>query len=73
MVPARADVTGSVVLVKVAVGDTVEADQEIIILECMKMEIPVLAPVAGIVERVDVAPHDSVKERQVVAAIREER
>ncbi|MCE3551396.1 acetyl-CoA carboxylase biotin carboxyl carrier protein subunit [Pseudonocardia sp. RS11V-5] len=72
MVPARADVTGSVVVVKVAAGDAVEQDQEIIVLECMKMEIPVLAPVSGTIERVDIAPHDSVKERQILATIREQ-
>jgi acetyl-CoA carboxylase biotin carboxyl carrier protein len=71
MVPARADVTGSVVLVKVAVGDLVTKDQEIMVLESMKMEIPVLAPAAGRVTRVDVAPHDAVKERQVVAIVDE--
>jgi acetyl-CoA carboxylase biotin carboxyl carrier protein len=71
MVPARADVTGSVVLVKVAVGDQVAKDQEIMILESMKMEIPVLAPVTGTVVGIDVAAHDSVKERQVVATVEE--
>lgn len=71
MADARADVTGTVVLVKVAVGDRVARDQEIMILECMKMEIPVLAPSAGTVARVDVTTHDSVKERQVVAVIEE--
>lgn len=69
MVPVLADVTGSVVVVRVAVGDQVMKDQEIIILECMKMEIPVLAPVTGTVARLDVHQHDSVKERQVVAMI----
>ncbi|MCW0215564.1 MAG: acetyl-CoA carboxylase biotin carboxyl carrier protein subunit [Pseudonocardia sp.] len=69
MVQARADVTGSVVLVRVAVGDHVTKDQELVVLECMKMEIPVLAPATGTVTTLDVRQHDSVKERQIVAVI----
>ena len=49
---------------KVAPGDIVEADQELVILECMKTEIPVLAPAAGRVAAVLVAEGDTVAERQ---------
>ena len=69
MILARADVTATVWQVHVKVGDRVTEDQEIIILESMKMEIPVLSPATGVVVAVYVQPHDPVKESQDVVAI----
>jgi urea carboxylase len=63
------EVQGNVWKVEVAAGDRVEAGEVLIILESMKMEIPVEAPVAGIVVRIDVKPKDPVQEDQVVAVI----
>lgn len=45
-----APVTGSVWQVKVAVGDRVDVDDEVMVLESMKMEVPVEAEVGGIVK-----------------------
>ena len=59
-----AEVSGSVWKIVVAVGDTVQADQELVILESMKMEIPALAPCAGIVRSLQVAEGDAVSEGQ---------
>lgn len=50
-------------------GDTVEADESILLLELMKMEIPVVAPRAGRIERVLVDEGDMVEEDQVVAIL----
>jgi biotin carboxyl carrier protein len=44
---------------------------DLVILESMKMEIPVVAPVAGRVAEVRVAPDDQVQEGDVVAVIAE--
>jgi biotin carboxyl carrier protein len=51
-------------------GGSVEAGQEICILESMKMEIPVVAEVAGVIERIAVAEGDSVAEGDLLAVIR---
>ena len=46
---------GTVVEVLVAVGDAVAAGQEVVVVESMKVEIPVTAPAAGRVGRIAVA------------------
>lgn len=50
----------TVVTVLVAVGDRVEAGQTLVLLEAMKMELPLQAPHAGIVTAVACAPGDLV-------------
>ena len=50
-------------------GDSVAEGEEIMILESMKMEIPVEAPVAGTLMEIKVAPEDSVEEDQVLCLI----
>ncbi len=51
-----AELVASVLKVGVAVGQQVVAEDEVVLLESMKMEIPVLAEVAGTV--VEVVAHD---------------
>jgi|TARA_B100000768_G_scaffold181615_1_gene205396 biotin carboxyl carrier protein len=65
----ESEVTGNVWKVLLTAGATVEAGDVIIILESMKMEIPVEAAVAGTLVEVLVAPEDQVEEDQVVAVI----
>ncbi len=57
-----AQLTASVVRVAVAVGDSVGADQTLLLVESMKMEIPVTAPRAGRVTAVAVEPGDVIAE-----------
>lgn len=64
------EVTGSIWKVLVAVGDLVEADTPVILVELMKMEIPVLAPDAGVVAEVLVAVGDPVSEGQAVITLK---
>src|SRR5438128_1981682 len=47
MTEVRAELVGNVWKVEAAAGDRVEEDDILLILESMKMEIPVTAPVAG--------------------------
>jgi biotin carboxyl carrier protein len=56
----------------VSAGDAVEAGQEIVILESMKMEVPVATPSAGVVEDLRVAVGDTLEPDQVIAVIRVE-
>ena len=65
----ESEVTGNVGKVLLEAGATVEAGDVIIILESMKMEIPVEATVAGTLVEVLVAPEEQVEEDQVLAVI----
>lgn len=65
----QSDVTGTVWKVEVRAGDAVAADQTLVILESMKMEIPVSAPHAGTVLEVLVAEGEAVAEGQDVVVI----
>jgi acetyl/propionyl-CoA carboxylase alpha subunit len=55
-----APMPGTVIRVEVAEGDAVEARRPLVVLEAMKMEIPVHSPFAGTVSAVHVAPGDTV-------------
>ena len=65
----ESEVTGNVWKVLLEAGATVEAGDVIIILESMKMEIPVEATVAGTLVEVLVTPEEQVEEDQVLAVI----
>ncbi|MFZ0214527.1 MAG: biotin/lipoyl-binding carrier protein [Candidatus Dormiibacterota bacterium] len=69
MPEVRAELVGSVWKVEVQAGDRVEEDDTLVILESMKMEIPVVAPIAGVVREVLVKPEDVVKEGQVLVVV----
>ncbi|WP_028605143.1 acetyl-CoA carboxylase biotin carboxyl carrier protein subunit [Ottowia thiooxydans] len=63
------EVTGSVWKIEVAIGADVEADQSIMVLESMKMEIPVLAPDGGRIVKILVTEGQAIKEGQELAII----
>ena len=65
----EAPVTGSVWKVECAVGDVVQEGDVLVILESMKMEIPVESPVAGTVVEVKVVPDSQVTEGDLIAVI----
>ena len=69
MAEVRAEIAASVWQVRTEVGAHVEADDELVILESMKMEIPVTAPSSGTVAEMRVAPEDKVNEGDVIAVI----
>ena len=50
-------------------GDTVKIDDEIIILESMKMEIPISSEVDGKIKSIEVSEGDEVDEGQLVAIL----
>ncbi len=62
---------GGVVRVLVAQGDTVSAGQALVVLEAMKMEHTVAAPVDGVVAEIVVGPGDQVDTGQVLAVVEE--
>ncbi len=63
------EVTGNVWKIEVNAGDDLAAEDVIMILESMKMEIPVEAPSAGKLVEILVQEEDCVDEDQVVAII----
>ena len=71
MTTVEAEITANVWQVRVEVGAVVAEGDELVILESMKMEIPVLAPCAGTVTEIRVAPDDQIHEGDVVLVIEE--
>jgi len=63
------EIIGSVWKIEKSEGDRVAEGETIMILESMKMEIPVEAPVAGRLVQIKVQPEDSVDEDQVLCLI----
>jgi acetyl-CoA carboxylase biotin carboxyl carrier protein len=63
------DVTGTVWKLEAQVGQTVAEGDTLLIVESMKMEIPVTAPCAGVVQALDVAEGDAVADGQLLALI----
>ena len=62
----KAPMTGKIVSIVVKAGDKVSAEDEVIIMDAMKMEIPVYAPVDGTVKEINVKEGDSVKTDQLL-------
>ena len=69
MVEVRAEITANVWQVVVEEGQMVAEGDDLVILESMKMEIPVVAPVAGTVREMHVSPEDVVQEGDLIAMI----
>jgi acetyl/propionyl-CoA carboxylase alpha subunit len=64
-----APMPGTVVRVLASTGDSVTAGAALVVLEAMKMEHTVAAPVDGVVGELHVAPGDQVETRQVLAVV----
>ncbi|AVH97390.1 acetyl/propionyl-CoA carboxylase subuit alpha [Streptomyces cinereoruber] len=64
-----APMPGTVTVVKVSVGDEVEAGQSLLVVEAMKMEHVISAPHAGTVTELDVTPGTAVAMDQVLAVV----
>jgi acetyl-CoA carboxylase biotin carboxyl carrier protein len=69
MQEVRAEIAAKVWQVRVAPGQSVEAEDTIMVLESMKMEIPVVSPIRGRVSSVAVSPDAQVNEGDLLAVI----
>ncbi|MFO7861541.1 MAG: acetyl-CoA carboxylase biotin carboxyl carrier protein subunit [Desulfosalsimonas sp.] len=65
----RAPMAGKVISVLVSPGDTVEEDDEIMVLEAMKMETSVYASAGGTIAEIKVKPGDNVDEDDVLMTL----
>ena len=68
-ITVRSELNAIVWKIEAAVGAAVQADQNLIILESMKMEIPVAAPRAGIVKAILVNEKQQVAEGEPLAVL----
>ena len=69
MIEIAAEMDASVWQVLVEPGQAVAIDDELMILESMKMEIPVIATVTGVVAALHVSPGDAVKRGQKLVSL----
>ncbi|MQW77168.1 biotin/lipoyl-binding carrier protein [Nocardioides sp. dk4132] len=65
-----AEMVANVLTVNVSAGDRIDAGGTVVLLESMKMEIPVLVEAPGTVVAVKVAPGDVVQEGDVLVQLR---
>lgn len=65
----RSEIAGSVWKIEVAVGDSVGEDDPLVILESMKMEIPLLSPRSGVVKEILVAEGEPIAEGDVAVIL----
>jgi acetyl-CoA carboxylase biotin carboxyl carrier protein len=69
MADVKAELVGNLWKIVVEVGQQVEEDETLMILESMKMEIPITSPVSGTVKEILVSEGEVVQEGQTVAVV----
>ncbi len=68
-VNVEAPMVGKILKIEKKVGDQVEEDEVVVVMEAMKMEIPIVAPTSGVLKEVKVAPGQAVAAEEVLAVI----
>lgn len=69
MTLVTAPMVGKVLSVAVNVGDRVEEDDTVVVIEAMKMEVPIVAPASGVIKEIKAAPGQMVESEAVLAVI----
>ena len=67
--PVTVPMVGKIVSVSVKVGDKIKEDDQVAVLEAMKMEMPIVAPITGTVKEICVGPGQEVEAEAVIAVI----
>jgi acetyl-CoA carboxylase biotin carboxyl carrier protein len=70
MVEVPAHITGTVWKIQCTPGQAVAEGEALIVLESMKMEMPIEAPSAGVIERICCTEGQAVNEGEVVVVLR---
>jgi biotin carboxyl carrier protein len=65
----EAPMVGKILKIEKNPGDHVDEDEVIIVMEAMKMEIPIVAPVAGTLTELKITAGEAVEAEQVLAII----
>lgn len=68
-IDVAAHITGTVWEIRVSVGDAVQEEQVVVVLESMKMEMPVESPAAGTVTSIRVEKGQAVEEGEVLLTL----
>jgi acetyl-CoA carboxylase biotin carboxyl carrier protein len=68
-VQIKAELAGNLWKIVVREGQQVQADETLMILESMKMEIPITAPTAGRVTKIHAGEGDNVQEGQLLIEV----
>lgn len=69
MTQVKSQISGTVWQVLIEVGQAVEEEDDLLILESMKMEIPVSAPHSGTVKEIKVQPNQPVQEGDILVVL----
>ncbi|WP_321491779.1 acetyl-CoA carboxylase biotin carboxyl carrier protein subunit [uncultured Desulfobacter sp.] len=64
-----APLSGKIVSISVEPGAAIEEDDEILVIEAMKMETPVFAPCSGTISKIAVKKGDAVEEDDLLAVV----
>lgn len=65
----EAPMVGKILKIEKQVGDRVEEDEVVLVMEAMKMEIPIVAPISGLLKELKVSPGQAVEAEQELATI----
>jgi acetyl-CoA carboxylase biotin carboxyl carrier protein len=65
----EAPMVGKILKIEKQVGDRVEEDEVVLVMEAMKMEIPIVSPVSGLLKELKVSPGQAVEAEQELATI----
>lgn len=66
----RADMLGTIIAIDCEAGAHIEEGAQLLVVESMKMECPLVAPVGGSIAQINVAVGDVIDENQVLIVIR---
>ena len=65
----NAPMVGKILRIEKNVGDRVDEDDVVIVMEAMKMEIPVVSPASGIIKVIKISPGQAVEAGDLLAEI----
>jgi acetyl-CoA carboxylase biotin carboxyl carrier protein len=69
IIELKTDIAGSVWKIAKTAGDSVAEDEAVLIMESMKMEIPVVSPESGVIREILVKEGDTVSDGAIVARV----
>jgi len=65
----EAPMVGKILKIEKQLGDHVDEDEVVLVMEAMKMEIPIVAPVSGVLKELKVSAGQAVEAEQALAVI----